>query len=249
VTTSVDRTRTKVIVRLKHAFRPIRPALLPIWHRVQRFVEPSTRWQPFTPADRGGASRPIRVLTQAEFDDVARRYRYYGPRGRYLSVAARIADDLIARKHLETALEVGPHLRPLIVGADVIDRKVNDDLVLEPSAKRLVHDLRRVPWPIADGEYDLFVALQVFEHLEGTQSQAFREVVRVARHAIISLPIDWDMDDPTNSHHMLSNERALSWFLPWRPTHVEVGNPGPRTRLVYVFEDLAAEPPATLDLA
>jgi hypothetical protein len=53
------------------------------------------------------------------------------------------------------------------------------------------------------------------------------------------------MDDPRNCHHMISNERALSWFLPWRPTRVEVGNPGSRTRLIYVFEDLAIRPPAS----
>jgi hypothetical protein len=41
---------------------------------------------------------------------------------------------------------------------------------------------------------------------------------------------------------MISNEQALSWFRPWRPTRIEVGNPGPRTRLVYVFEDLSAAP-------
>jgi hypothetical protein len=50
------------------------------------------------------------------------------------------------------------------------------------------------------------------------------------------------MDDPRNCHHMISNEQALSWFRPWRPTRIEVGNPGPRTRLVYVFEDLSAAP-------
>jgi hypothetical protein len=43
---------------------------------------------------------------------------------------------------------------------------------------------------VADNAYDLFVALQVFEHLGTSQREAFREVRRVARHAIISLPID-----------------------------------------------------------
>ena len=38
---------------------------------------------------------------------------------------------------------------------------------------------------------------------------------------------------PPNSH-----ERALSWFNPISPTRVEVGNPGPRKRLIYVFENL-----------
>jgi hypothetical protein len=78
----------------------------------------------------------------------------------------------------------------------------------------------------------------VFEHLGDQQRAAFGEVRRVARHAIISLPIDWQMNDPTNSHHQISHERALSWFAPVVPTRVEVGNPGPKKRLIYVFEDL-----------
>ena len=48
------------------------------------------------------------------------------------------------------------------------------------------------------------------------------------------------MDDPTNSHHMISNERVLSWFAPVVPTRVELGNPGPNKRVVYVFENLVS---------
>jgi hypothetical protein len=48
------------------------------------------------------------------------------------------------------------------------------------------------------------------------------------------------MDDPTNIHHQLSHETALSWFAPVVPTRVEIGNPGRRKRLIYVFENLQA---------
>ena len=82
------------------------------------------------------------------------------------------------------------------------------------------------------------IEVQVFEHLGTSQNVAFHEVARVARNAIISLPIDWVMDDPSNCHHGITRNRALSWFLPWRPTRIVVGNPGRRTRLIYVFEDL-----------
>ena len=75
-----------------------------------------------------------------------------------------------------------------------------------------------VPWPVDDKAYDLFMALQVFEHLTDRQREAFLEVRRIARHAIISLPIDWVMDDPRNCHHQISNERVLSWFAPIVPT-------------------------------
>lgn len=163
---------------------------------------------------------------------------YYRPRRVYLSAAGAAARELIDRRGLRTALELGPHLRPLIVGADVMDVVRNDALRAE--GRRIVHDATSVPWPFDDKAYDLFVALQVFEHLGDRQPDAFREVRRVARHAILSLPIDWVMADPANCHHGLTHERALAWFAPIVPTRVLVGNPGHRKRLLYVFEDLPA---------
>ncbi len=159
-----------------------------------------------------------------------------------MSVACAVAGDLIERHRLSSALELGPHLRSVIVGADVMDRSAQPDL--EAEGRVIVHDATSAPWPIADKQYDLFVGLQVFEHLKDRQSVAFLEVCRVARHAIISLPIDWVMDDPSNCHHRISHERALSWFHPVTPTRVELGNPGPQKRLVYVFENLQGSPTA-----
>jgi hypothetical protein len=52
------------------------------------------------------------------------------------------------------------------------------------------------------------------------------------------VPIDWDTDDPRDCHHRISNERALSWFEPFRPTRVVLGNPGYRKRVIYVFQGL-----------
>jgi hypothetical protein len=46
------------------------------------------------------------------------------------------------------------------------------------------------------------------------------------------------MADPANCHHQISQERALSWFAPRIPTKVVEGNPGPRRRMIYVFENL-----------
>jgi hypothetical protein len=157
-----------------------------------------------------------------------------------VSAAAAQAEDLIDRHELGSALELGPHIQPLIVGADVMVLKPSDPPTAD--AMVVVHDATRVPWPIADRRYDLFVALQVFEHLGDKQPDAFREVRRVARNAIISLPIDWVMDDPGNCHHMLSQERVLSWFAPVVPTRIVVGNGGRKRRMIYVFEELP--PPA-----
>lgn len=124
-----------------------------------------------------------------------------------------------------------------------MDRATQADLVT--TGRVIVQDATHTPWPVADKQYDLFVALQVFEHLGTRQSEVFREVSRVARHAIISLPIDWQMADPKNCHHQISQEKVLSWFLPLVPTRVELGNGGPKKRFIYVFENLPASTPAT----
>lgn len=43
-------------------------------------------------------------------------------------------------------------------------------------------------WPISDQSYDLVIALQVWEHLGDRQVEAFAELPRIARYAILSLP-------------------------------------------------------------
>jgi hypothetical protein len=238
-TTSPEATPSGPWPRIKRFLRPVRPILLPISARLRTFTEvmperdaPSWRW------GRALARRirPIRPIRRAEWNVFAAQTPYAKGRWAYTSVAGAIADELIRRDHLRSALELGPYLRPLIVGADVMDLAHHADLQAEGAV--IIHDATVTPWPIADRRYDLFVALQVFEHLGDRQNAAFAEVRRIARHAIISLPIDWVMDDPTNSHHMISHERALSWFAPIAPTRVELGNPGPKKRLIYVFENL-----------
>jgi hypothetical protein len=167
---------------------------------------------------------------------LARDFAYYRGRWGYLSLACQEADRLIDTHGLTSALELGAHLRSIIVGADIMDRRL--PVELEAEGRLIVHDATKVPWPIEDNRYDLFVALQVFEHLGNRQVEAFSEVRRVARHAIISLPIDWVMDDPANCHHQISHERALEWFHPTLPTRVIRHDTGTRKRLIYVFEDL-----------
>ena len=168
---------------------------------------------------------------------MAARFPYYKGRWGYMSAALAQATTLIGRTAFERRSSSAPRSgrsssaptswtsRPPRAGSDV---------------PITIHDATQAPWPVDDKAYDLFVALQVFEHLRDRQPEAFLEVRRIARHAIISLPIDWEMDDPRNCHHQISNERVLSWFAPIVPTRVVEGNGGKRRRLIYVFEDLPA---------
>ncbi|HEX5466176.1 MAG TPA: hypothetical protein VFW92_05810 [Candidatus Limnocylindrales bacterium] len=239
-----------MLARLKELFQPLRPVLMPVWRPVRPLIQgkdaPVERlhsrlllaWDGLLARRDRISGAPIRPLRKREFDALAARVPYYRGRWGYMSLAGKIAAQLIEDHKLETALELGPHIRPLIVGADVMDLRVTPDLQCE--GRVIIHDATETPWPFEDKAYGLFVGLQVFEHLGTGQAAAFSEVRRVARHAIISLPIDWEMDDPRNVHHMLSDEKALSWFAPVVPTRVELGTPGRKKRYIYVFEDLPA---------
>jgi hypothetical protein len=183
-------------------------------------------------------SAPIRPITPAEFDDMIKVYRYHRKRWKYTAVALAQATKLIQQRGLKNALELGVPVRPIIVGADAMDYQVRPQL--QPNVPMTIHDATDIPWPFGDKQYDLFLALQVFEHLGDKQPEVFREVRRVAKHAILSLPIGWNLRDTTNIHHQISNERVLSWFAPVVPTRILEGSRGRLTRLVYVFEDLPA---------
>jgi hypothetical protein len=233
---------------LKRWLRPARPILRPIWRRVAPRLRPDNpdsyrntldrtvtrletraRWLIRRPV-------PIRPLRHHEIVELAAALPYYRLRGEYLEAASKVAAELISAHRLRSALELGPHLQPLIVGADTME--LEERAELRATGRRIVHDATVGPWPVENRAYDLFVGLQVFEHLGTSQPEAFREVRRVARHAIVSLPIEWEMTDPTDMHHMLRDEQVRSWFAPVTPTRVVVGNGGRRKRLIYVFENL-----------
>lgn len=223
---------------LKRVLRPFRPWLYPIYRRWQLrtgAVEPN--WDEVLRLVESSGS-PIRPLRREEFDAMAEANPYYQGRWRYTSRALLEAGRLIARDKLTSALEVGAPVQPVIVGAHVMDYRARDEL--EAGVPVTIHDATIVPWPFEDKQFDLFIALQVWEHLGTRQAEAFREVRRVARHAILSLPVNWEMANPADIHHMISEERVLSWFAPVVPTRIFEGNPGPKKRLVYVFEDLPA---------
>jgi hypothetical protein len=214
----------------------LRPVLRPIYRRFLASDESGPTSGSAVPQSIDMTGRPVRPILKSEFDAMAAADPYYKGRWRYTSVALAEAAKLIIRDDLRTALEVGAPVKPILTGAHVMDYRLREEL--DPGVEISVHDATKVPWPFEDKQFGLFIALQVFEHLGQRQSEAFGEVRRVARHAIISLPIDWDMGNPKNIHHMIPEERVLSWFAPVVPTRILEGNPGPKKRVVYVFEDL-----------
>ena len=62
-----------------------------------------------------------------------------------------------------------------------------------------IHDFRITPWPIKDKQYELFIALRVFQHLTPFQKEAAKEAMRIARKAIIVVPDIYNNKELPNS--------------------------------------------------
>jgi hypothetical protein len=50
------------------------------------------------------------------------------------------------------------------------------------------HNLKVLPWPVKDKQYDVFIALRVFHHFHGDHSIYFEEMKRISNHIILAFP-------------------------------------------------------------
>ncbi len=172
-----------------------------------------------------GPEEANQPMTRAELTKLQAQYpfyvgTYYKDRWDYISEVIKI----IKRESPQSVLELGPSRLPIVKGSDTMDRAL-----LYPHLKYR-HDATQVPWPIQDASYDLFIALQVWEHLRDKQPQAFREVMRVSRMAILSFPYRWHCRG--DFHHGIDDQQIAEWTLHVEPKEtIKVG-----TRIIYVFE-------------
>lgn len=158
----------------------------------------------------------IQAITRQEFE-----YLLQCPGGEYARTRwnyMRQVIDIINDNTVNTALELGPGPIPVTRQSHVM-LNPKEDLTGRPIDRthvEIVHDATQAPWPIADNAYDLFVALQVWEHLGNHQARAFQEVMRVARMAILSFPLLWDCPKDSHNyseHHMITENKIADWTL------------------------------------
>ena len=133
--------------------------------------------------------------------------------------------EIIRNEDIESVLEIGPAQEPIVKNCDVMI-KPEDDIWGRPKegfSKEYLHDATEKPWPIQDKQYDLVIALQVFEHLDNKQSRTFREVMRVSKMAILSFPYKWDCpkdDKNYPEHHLVDEELIGDWTLNIKPEKI-----------------------------
>ena len=136
---------------------------------------------------------------------------YYIGRWAYFQEVVKMVREINPR----SVLELGPALFTVVKNSDIMRKPELDRWGIPPDIQttEYLHDATKTPWPI-EKKYDLFIALQVFEHLVDSQIQAFQEVKRIAKNAILSLPYKWDCPkDNANypEHHMIDEDTILKW--------------------------------------
>lgn len=163
----------------------------------------------------------LRPITHAEYERQTAGIGYYQHAHRWHYF--REALQFIREIQPVSSLEIGPYLCPVIVGGDTMDCWAG----ASPTYR---HDARIIPWPMADKAYDVVIGLQVWEHLGDWQLLAFREAVRVARHAVLSFPLEWK--DSDSIHDGITRETIAGWTDHRQPRETVVCGSGTRKRLV-----------------
>lgn len=192
-----------------------------IRRRLELLHERRADYEP-RPIDPAGGLRPI---TQSEYRRAREQHRYLKGRWNYYREAIAMAVRLAPRR----VLEIGCRYTPLFPGGDRLD-------YLAEFRPTILHDATVVPWPIADQSYDLVIALQVWEHLGNRQREAFAELPRIARYAILSLPYKWKRK--TNPSHSGIDDAVVSrWSGGLEPLEsVQLPLVARHKRKIYLFD-------------
>lgn len=124
-----------------------------------------------------------------EFERLVRgkpQWQSYQERWKYHGQAVRMA-SVVGPSSPSAVLEIGSFGVQVVKGSDTLDMPGGqwDYPGRKPT---FLYDIRKTPWPIRDGQYELLIALRVWHHLAPNQADAFREARRVAKNIIIACP-------------------------------------------------------------
>jgi hypothetical protein len=165
----------------------------------------------------------IDIMTYEDYEELLKGpgSSYYIGRWEYFKEVI----EIIKSHSIRSVLEVGPGLLPIVKNSDVIINPEEDAFgrPQETTGKVFTFDATIKPWPILDKQYDLFIALQVWEHLDNKQSRAFREVMRISKMAILSFPYLWDGGEEKPSHRAhrdIDRELIEDWTFNIKPEKI-----------------------------
>ncbi len=122
----------------------------------------------------------------------------------------------------KTSLETGVNKIAIMSFSDLIDIHIEN---LDEDNKIHNHcyikDASITPYDyIEDQKYDLVVAMQVLEHLNGKQKKVFAELKRISHYAILTLPYKWNCKE--DCHHMIDEKTINEWSNNYLPYKTEI---------------------------
>ena len=134
-----------------------------------------------------------------------------------------------------TVLELGAYKINLTDVSDNMDLNINFIDKDNFNNRKYIQDASTLPYDIADKYYDVFIGLQVFEHLNN-QSEIFKEIERISKYAILSFPYKWDSPDDI-LHHNLDHDVFKKWTNNKKPYRVRyINDPISRKRVIYMIK-------------
>ena len=172
----------------------------------------------------------IRFTNQKHLIDLAKRDPYWKnwdswkTRWEYMAIVQAWMQFI----EPDNILEAGCNNAPLCIDSDTVGLAPSDNYIGD---HKYIHDLTSIPWPFADKQYDIFVALQVWEHLNNKQHLAFQEAKRIAHHVILSFPYMWNTP-PEDCHHSIDESTIVRWANGQSPNKIFITNITTRARLV-----------------
>jgi hypothetical protein len=145
----------------------------------------------------------LNFITKEDYDKLKlldREY-YFDARWKYIEEVINIIKD--TNIQFNNCIELGAYLFSIAKEQDTID-------ILSKSNPTYLMDANITPWSIKK-KYDLFIGLQVLEHLKN-KTEICNEIKKISNYAVISLPYKWNCKDINNCHHMIDEEVIYSWF-------------------------------------
>lgn len=154
----------------------------------------------------------MKFLTKKDYDKKTEGNRYWinkVNRWDYM----KIVIDEVKKYNPKKMLEVGSKGIPLSYDSDLLSLE-KDDLV---NKKGKIHDLNVFPFPYESKQFDFFIALQVWEHLQ-KQKKSFKEARRISKNIVLSIPYHWTHVDENDCHYNIGDETMLKWTNGLEPT-------------------------------
>ena len=96
--------------------------------------------------------------------------------------------ELLKQLDTTSVLEAGTMGIKILYTSDTIDYDIPQGgwkLSYKPTYN---HNLKVLPWPVNDKQYDVFIALRVFHHFRGDPKIYFNEMARITNHIILAFP-------------------------------------------------------------